>query len=123
MLAPDGRLMQMPLDMLRNTPFSTFLFPGILLFTFMGIYPLAVAYSLFTQPSWSWPDLVNPLKKIYWAWAASLSAGVVLIIWLCVQMIMLGEVDFMHVLYLVWGGVIIFLTLQPSVRRSYISSN
>ena len=31
-LGPDGHLMQMPLLMLRTTPFSTFLLPGILLF-------------------------------------------------------------------------------------------
>ena len=119
-LAPDGHLMQMPLAMLSNTPFSAFLLPGILLFTFVGIYPLAVAYSLFAGPGWSWPDLVNPFKTMDWVWAASLAAGVIVIIWICVQMIMLGTVHFLHVLYLGWGGVILLLTLYPSVRRSYM---
>lgn len=61
-LGPDGHFMQMPLYLLRTTPFATFLLPGILLFTFVGIYPLAVAYSLFARPAWSWPDVVNPFK-------------------------------------------------------------
>jgi hypothetical protein len=119
-LAPDGHIMQMPLGMLNNTPFSTFLLPGILLFTFVGIYPFAVAYSLFARPSWSWPDLINPFKNMYWAWAASLAAGIILIIWICVQMIMLGTVHFLHILYVGWGVAIILLTLYPSVRRGYI---
>ena len=35
-------------------------------------------------------------------------------------MIMLGAVTFLHVLYLGWGGVIILLTLYPTVQQSYI---
>ena len=119
-LGPDGHLMQMPLEMLRPTPFTTFLLPGILLFTFVGIYPLAVAYSLFARPSWSWPDLVNPFKQMYWAWAASLAAGVVVITWIFAQMIMLGAVSFLHVLYLGWGIAIILLTLSPNARQVYV---
>lgn len=121
-LAPDGHLMRMPLYMLSNTPFATFLLPGILLFTFVGIYPLTVAYSLFARPAWSWPDWVNPFKYMDWAWAASLAAGVIVIIWIWVQMLMFGTVHFLHVLYLGWGGTIILLTLHPTVRRSYLRS-
>jgi hypothetical protein len=46
LLAPDGHLIQMPLSHLKNSPFSDFLIPGLFLFTFLGIFPLAVAYSL-----------------------------------------------------------------------------
>ena len=112
-------IMQMPLSMLRTTPFATFLLPGILLFIFVGIYPLAVAYSLFARPAWSWPNLINPFKTMYWAWAASLAAGVTVIIWICAQMVMLGAVAFAHVLYLGWGIAIILLTLDSTVRRWY----
>jgi hypothetical protein len=119
-LAPDGHVMQMPLDMLKTTSFSAFLFLGILLFIFVGMYPLAVAYSLFARPSWSWPDSVNPFKNMYWAWAASLAVGVIVIIWICVQMILFDTVQFLHVLYLGWGVAIILLTLYPSVRRKYV---
>ena len=119
-LAPNGQVMQMPLDMLKTTSFSAFLFLGILLFIFVGMYPLAVAYSLFARPSWSWPDSVNPFKNMYWAWAASLAVGVIVIIWICVQMILFDTVQFLHVLYLGWGVAIILLTLYPSVRRKYV---
>jgi len=119
-LGPDGHLMQMPLLMLRTTPFSTFLLPGILLFFFVGIYPLAVAYCLFARPSWSWPNLVNPIKQMYWAWAASLAAGVAVITWISVQMLMFGSVNVLHLLYLGWGVAIILLTLSPNARQSYL---
>jgi hypothetical protein len=119
-LGPDGHFMQMPLDMLRDTPFASFLLPGILLFTCVGIYPLAVAYSLFARPAWSWPEAVNPFKNMYWAWAASLAAGVTLLIWIGVQMVMLHAVTFLHILYIGWGIAILMVTLYPSVRRSYM---
>lgn len=48
---PDGRFLHMPLYLLRTTPFVDFLLPGMFLFTFVEIYPLAVASSLFAQPS------------------------------------------------------------------------
>ena len=44
--APNGSLMQMPLSMLASSPFSNFLIPGIILFSLLGVYPVAVAYSL-----------------------------------------------------------------------------
>jgi hypothetical protein len=43
-LAPDGHVIQMPLRNLKDTPFKDFLIPGILLFTLVGLFPLAVAF-------------------------------------------------------------------------------
>lgn len=119
-LAPDGHLMRMPLTMLGKTPFSSFLIPGLLLFVFVGIYPLAVAYSLFARPAWAWPNWINPFKRMDWAWAASLAAGIAVLVWIVAQMIMLNAVSFLHVLYLAWGIAIIALTLQPKIRASLV---
>jgi hypothetical protein len=116
-LAPDGHIIQMPLSNLEYTPFSDFLIPGILLFTFVGLYPLVVAYGLWKLPSWHWPEALNPFKQYHWSWAGSLAAGVIVIIWIVVQVAMIRAVAFLHILYLVWGGVLILLTLVSSVRR------
>ena len=66
---PDGSLMQMPVGMLQYSPFSSFLIPGIILSTLLGIYPMAVS--------------------------------------------------FLHILYFIWGWVLILLTLVAGVRRHY----
>ena len=115
--APDGSLMQMPPSMLQFSPFSTFLIPGIFLAVFLGLYPLAVGYSLWQKPSWRWPDGINPFTHMHWSWAASLAAGVILLIWITVQMVMLQSIAFLHVLYNIWGLALILLTLAPGVRR------
>jgi hypothetical protein len=85
----------------------------------LGLYPLAVAYALWRKPAWRWPDGINPFKRIHWSWAASLSAGVILLIWITVQVLMLQSLAFLHVLYFVWGWALIILTLTPDVRQYY----
>jgi len=117
--APDGHLMQMPLSMLEHSPFSDFLIPGAILFTLLGIYPLCVAYGLWKRPGWRWPDAINPFKGIHWSWAGSLAAGVIGVIWIVVEIITLRSFVFLQILYLVWGSVLILLTLLPVVRRYY----
>lgn len=116
-LAPDGHLLQMPLSNLG--PFSSFLIPGLLLFTFLGIYPLAVAYGLWKRPKWRWPEAINPFKGIHWSWAASLAAGVIVLIWIIVEVILLQAVAFLHVLCFVWAIALVALTLAPKVRQHH----
>ena len=119
MLAPDGHVIQMPLSNLKDSPFTNFLVPGILLFTFVGLFPLAVAYGLWKRPDWHWPDAINPVKDTYWSWAGSLAAGAIIIIWITVQVLLIRAVAFLHILYWVWGVVLVLLTLLPRVRRYY----
>ena len=121
--APDGSLMQMPLIMLKHSPFSSFLIPGMILFAMLGVYPLAVSYSLWRKPIWNWPETINPFKHMHWSWASSLAAGVILVIWITVQMLMLQSIAFLHVLYFVWGWVLILLTLIPGVLKEYIKGS
>jgi hypothetical protein len=115
--APNGSLFQMPLSMLENSPFSNFLIPGIILFTLLGVYPLAVAYSLWRKPAWRWPEALNPAKQMHWSWAGSLAAGVIVLIWITVQLLMIRSVSFLHPFYFIWGLLLILLTLTPGVRR------
>lgn len=115
-VAPDGHLIQMPLSNLKNSPFSDFLVPGLLLFLFVGVYPMVIAYSLWGRPTWQWPDLLNPFKRMHWSWAGSLAAGVAVIIWIIVQ-IQWVQTSFLQVLVFGWGVLIVALTLLRSVRQ------
>lgn len=117
-LAPDGHLIQMPLGNLANSPFPDFLIPGILLFVFIGIYPSAVAFSLWKQPAWRWPDRINPFKQFHWSWAASLAAGVTLIIWIITE-VQFMEIGFLHIMYFGWGILILLVALSRNVHEYY----
>jgi hypothetical protein len=50
------------------------------------------------------------------SWAGSLAAGVILIIWITVQ-IQWVPVGFVHILYLSWGVLLLLMTLHPNVRK------
>jgi len=118
--APDGHLMKWSTDDLAGTPFSNYLIPGIILFLFVGAFPLFVAYGLLKQPSWSWPNMINPMKKMHWAWTASWAAGVIMLIWITVETALLGYLSFLQPVIAVYGIVIIVLTMLPEVRRYYL---
>jgi hypothetical protein len=120
-LAPDGHLIQMPFSHLKNSPFSSFLIPGILLFTFLGVYPVAVTYGLWKRPTWRWPDIINPFKRMHWSWAGSLAAGVIVLIWITVETLWV-PFGIVHIVYLVYGLVILGVTLLPGVHRYYTRS-
>jgi hypothetical protein len=96
---------------------SSFLskFPGLLLFCFLGIYPLMIAYSLYKQPGWRWPQVLNPFKQIHWSWAGSISVGVITMIWIIVQ-IQWIPLGFLHIFVFAWGVLILIVTLSTGVR-------
>ena len=50
--ATDGRIMQLPLDMLKGSPFQNFLIPGIILFLVHGVGNTAMNSRCSTW--WSW---------------------------------------------------------------------
>ena len=117
-LGPDGHLIQMPLSNLANSPFPNFFIPGILLFVFIGLYPTAVAFSLWKRPAWHWPNTINPFKRFHWSWAAALTVGVILIIWIITE-VQFMKIGFLHVMYFVWAVLIVLVTLLRKVREYY----
>jgi hypothetical protein len=89
-LAPDGHLLGMPTTLLSGSPFPTFLVPGIVLFTAVGIGPLLAA--AFT------------VRRQAFAPLAAVAVGVTLIGWVCVEMVVLaGPGSLAWALYLVLG--------------------
>jgi hypothetical protein len=117
--APDGHLLQFPVDQLEGSPFSNYLIPGIVLFTLVGVFPVFVGYGLLRQPGWTWPDAINPSKKMHWAWTAAWAVGVIMLIWIVVETLSLGYISFLQPAIAIYGIIIIVLDLLPSVRRYY----
>ena len=115
-LDPTGGRMQMPLDMLRGTPFPNFLIPGLLLSIVLGLGAFFVLACLLTRPDWGWAQRLNPFREQHWAWTASAAFGLALMIWITVQVLMIGLGAFIQVFYFgVWLAILL-LTLTPPVR-------
>ncbi|MCX6247427.1 MAG: hypothetical protein NTW10_06815 [Bacteroidetes bacterium] len=88
-IAPDGSLMRMPLTMLKETPFTNFLIPGIILFTINGLGTLISGWLSFRQ------------HKL--AGFAGIFFGLGLIIWIFVQVSLIGGGSWLQYLYFVLG--------------------
>jgi hypothetical protein len=92
-LAPDGHLLGVPLRMLAGTPFHSFLVPGLLLFTFVGVGPMVAAAITARRGA------VGPL--------AALAVGLTLMGWITVEMVIFaGLTSLFWAFYLVLGTVI-----------------
>lgn len=107
MIAFPVASMQIPLDWLEGSRFSDYLIPGIVLFSVLGIFPLAVFYGL--------------LKRRKLSWLASLIVSFALLIWIGAEIAIIGY-QAQPPLQLIYGSVglaLLLLALLPSVRRHF----
>ena len=118
-ISPSGAVFGMPLSMLKNSPFTDFLIPGIILFTILGITPVGVAIALTKRPAWKMAELLNCYNDMYWAWSYTIYIAFALIIWIQVEMVYLQAVHWSHTLYMFMSIAILFVALLPQVRGLY----
>jgi hypothetical protein len=91
-ISPDGKLMGMPLSVLNRSPFSSFLFPGIILFLVLGVLPIWIIWALIKKPSCRFAEKVNFFTDMHWSWSFNIYVAFVLIIWIQLQMVFLPEI-------------------------------
>ncbi len=90
-IQPDGSLFGLPLEMLKGSPFSNFLVPGILLLSVNG---LGNVYSA-----------ILSFKKHAIAGFAGIFFGLGLIVWLFIQVNMIGGGHWLQYFYFVLGTI------------------
>lgn len=76
MLGPQGQIIPLPVSQLAGSPFSSYFVPGLVLFAVLGLGPLAVAALAWRHHAWA-PML-------------TLGVGLALLIWLAVQVAIVG---------------------------------
>ncbi len=94
-LEPDGSNIGMSVELLNKSPFQNFLIPGIVLLTVNGIGSLVGSLLSFKR---------HQLTSI-----ATISLGVILIIWIGAQVYWLGLISILQPLFFAIGLLEIFL--------------
>jgi len=84
-------------DMLANSPFDTFLIPGLLLVIVIGLGQLVAAASI--------------LFRSHYQAYVSFCAGGVLVIWLLVQVLMIWTIEVLHIVTAVIACIQVALSL------------
>lgn len=110
-LDPSGNSLNLPLSLLNNSPFINYLIPGLILFFILGVIPFAVLNGLWKKKSWSW--------------YGSLFVSLALIIWIAVEVLMIGyqAEPPLQLIYGLAGILILIFTLMSSVKNFLIVDN
>jgi hypothetical protein len=91
-------------DVLQNSPFNSFLIPGIILFLVVGLGNILAAAVLF--------------KKIAHSLYISHFMGLVLVGWIVVQCIMMRTINILHIIYFAIGALITVLSLNLLLKQN-----
>ena len=118
-ISPSGELMGMPLSILKNSPFTNFLLPGIILFSVLGLVPIMLVIALLKKPESKLAERINFFKDMHWSWSFTIYIAFILIFWIQIQMVFLSSVHWLHTFYMFFAVVIIFVSLLSQVRNLY----
>lgn len=102
---PTGSNMALPIEWLHGSPFDNYFIPGLFLLIALGVFPVFVIYGLWGYRSWSW--------------LSSLLVGIMLIIWIIVEILIIGyqPAPPLQLIYGLLGFIIIVLVLSPKLRQ------
>jgi hypothetical protein len=82
---PNGTA-EWPVSWLDRFPFHTFLIPGLVLGTIMGIGPLVVAYGLLRRPVWRWIRPLVGWTRMHWSWVGAVLVATAVILWMVIEL-------------------------------------
>ena len=116
---PTGVGLGIPLDILQQTPFSNFMWPGLFLFIFLGLFPALIFYGMVKRPIFKVLEKLNLYKDYHWSWTYSYYLGVILILWINMQLFFIREFFILQFVYSMLGILIIFITHLPSTKRDF----
>lgn len=106
-LDPTGKTLNIPLSWLEGSPFMNYLIPGLILFSLLGMLPIYIATGL--------------LGNRFFYWRLSLILGILLLIWILVEIIIIGYQPNppLQLVYGILGVLIVALSLQPKVKNQF----
>ncbi len=118
-LDKSGANLELSTNLLESTIFKSYLVPGIILLIILGFLPTLTTFGLITRKKIRLANKLNIYKKRHWAWTYSLYCGIMLVLWIDIQVMMIGGGYILQSIYAILGVVIIVLALMPSVMKYY----
>lgn len=109
-------------SLLDQSPFNSFLIPGIILFTVLGLAPCLLIFALLKKPESRFAEMLNVFTDMHWAWTYSFYMAFILIIWIQLEMVFLQAVSWLHTFYIILALVMLFVSLLPGLRHQYKKS-
>lgn len=104
---PSGGALGVPLSLLEGSPFPDFLIPGIFLLAVNGFGSMIGAGLSFTRRRY--------------ALEMAIVLGVILVAWILIQLVIIKSISWLHILYLILGGLELGMGLF--IRRHLFKSS
>lgn len=122
LLSPSGKAMGLSLDLLENTPVGDFALVGLFFIAFYGLLPSLAVYGLLTKKRLRLTESLDRWTGQHWAWTASVAEGLIMLLWIGVELVLLGFLSgvggVLQVIITCLGLLILGLAARPSVRSS-----
>jgi hypothetical protein len=67
MISPTGDLIGIPFSEFKNIPFDSYLIPGIVLFSVLGVIPLCLIFALLKKSTSKIAEQFNIFKEMHWS--------------------------------------------------------
>lgn len=115
----QGDILGMPFAWIARTPFGSWLLPGLVLFTLLGLGSLCAIYGLLLRPGWGWPQRLNPIRSRRWEWTFAAGIGLAAMVWIVVQLLALRMYFWMQPMVFVLGLIIVLLMAEPHMWRYF----
>lgn len=116
---PSGTNLGIPIDILELSPFPDFLIPGLFLFIFLGLLPVLILYGLITMKDLKWTRPINLYKNQHWSLTFAYYLGLLLVLWINMQLLFIQKYFFLQVVFSLLGIAIVFLTHLPNTKQNY----
>jgi hypothetical protein len=120
LLDPSGGTHGMDTAMLVTTPIRDFTPVGLFFVMCYGILPVLATYGFWKLPRSRWTDVFNKWTGQNWAWSATAATGVILVVWIAVEVALVGSPNgfprFLQVTMALMGVIILALASLPGVR-------
>ena len=99
MMDPTGSIIQMPVELLKQSPFTNFLIPGLILLIIIGIGSIVTTVFVISKNKY-FPKIIT-------------ASGSALIIWIITQIFMLQSLSYLHFVY---GGIGLILLILGVIQ-------
>lgn len=123
-ISPTGELIGLPLSEFNNMPFDSYLTPGVILFSVLGVIPSLLIIALIKKPRSRIAEQINIFNDMHWSWTFSIYIAFTLIGWIHIELIFLqGVVHWLQTFYMFYAVLIIIIALLPQIRYIYNKGN
>ena len=123
-ISPTGKLIGLPLSEFNNMPFDSYLTPGVILFSVLGVIPSLLIIALIKKPRSRIAEQINIFNDMHWSWTFSIYIAFTLIGWIHIELIFLqGVVHWLQTFYMFYAVLIIIIALLPQMRYIYNKGN